>query len=179
VLSPDGRTLIAGIEVLDTSTRKRKTLLDMREVSSFGGCYAFSGDGRLTAGIIMRKEDEPNIRYFAAGIQIWEAATGRSVRCFSFNEKGQFRFTPLGFRGIVPLALSPDGRYVAAADSQGLWVWEVATGQVVLKRPNPESMRYRDEPFARCLAFSPDGRSLATGNVDSTILIWKFDPPRR
>jgi WD40 repeat protein len=171
-LSPDGRLLVAGIELLDTATTKRRALLELREVSKFGGCYAFSANGRLAAGIITHTEDEGNRKTFAEGVQIWEAATGRTVRCLAFGEEGQFRFTPLRFRGIVPLALSPDGRYVAAADLHGLWVWEVAAGQVVLKRPTIESMRYGDEPFACCLAFSPDGRTLATGNGDSTILIW-------
>jgi hypothetical protein len=33
--------------------------------------------------------------------------------------------------------------------------------------------------FASCLAFAPDGRTLATGNPDSSILIWNMVPPVR
>jgi WD40 repeat protein len=179
VFSPDGRLLLAGTELLDTATKKGRALLELREVSICGGCYAFSANGRRAAGLITRTEDEPNIKTIAEGLQIWETATGRTVRCLAFAKKGQFKFSEFLFRGTAPLALSPDGRYVAAADLQGLWVWEVATGQVVLRKPNPDpKSEFGDEPFACCLAFAPDGRSLATGNVDSTILIWNLAEKR-
>jgi WD40 repeat protein len=172
LFSPDGRLLTAGRALLDTATKKRGTLLELRSRSSFGGCYAFSGDGRRVAGLITREDDERDIRSLATGIQVWDTQTGRTLRCIRFAAEGEFKSSVYVSDGVAPLALSPDGRYVAAVDSQGLWVWDLDTGRVVLKRPSPEPMSAG--PFASCLAFAPDGRTLASGNVDGTILIWKL-----
>jgi hypothetical protein len=69
---------------------------------------------------------------------------------------------------------------LAAADLQGIRLWELVSGQVVLKHKAHERMRgsYGDS-FASCLSFASDGRTLATGHLDSTILIWDLVPPIR
>jgi len=171
-LSPDGRLLAARNELLDTATKKSRALLDVRSETPFGECYAFSADGRRVADLITREDDERHIRSVAAGIQVWDTQTGRTLRRIRFAGEGEFKSSVYISHGVAPLALSPDGRYVAAVDSQGLWVWDLDTGRVVLKRPSPEPMSAG--PFASCLAFAPDGRTLASGNVDGTILIWKL-----
>jgi RNA polymerase sigma factor (sigma-70 family) len=75
---------------------------------------------------------------------------------------------------------SPDGRYLATAWMDGLHLWEIATGKEVLYQPTHEKLRSAlARSFASCLAFSPDGRSVATGQQDTSILIWDLAPATR
>jgi WD40 repeat protein len=80
------------------------------------------------------------------------------------------------------MALSADGRWLAAAcvlhgagGAPRAWqhvvcVWETASGQVVWRRAS-----HRGRIAA--VAFAPDGRSLASGSADATIVLWDLAPP--
>ncbi|MBY0527873.1 MAG: sigma-70 family RNA polymerase sigma factor [Gemmataceae bacterium] len=63
------------------------------------------------------------------------------------------------------LAFSPDATVLAAEQNETLFVWDVATGQL---------LRRRDEPTGRVLAvaFSPDGRTIALGHEYGPIVLW-------
>jgi WD40 repeat protein len=73
------------------------------------------------------------------------------------------------------LAYSPDGRTLAVGGgvAQTLWpgeptdlrLWDIETGE--LRHQLTGNRR-----LVRCLAFSPDGRLLATGGSDRLVLIW-------
>jgi len=65
------------------------------------------------------------------------------------------------------MALSPDGRTLALSLSDKLTVelWDVATGKT-------RAILTGFSDFVGSLAFSPDGRTLATGSVDHTISLW-------
>ncbi len=69
--------------------------------------------------------------------------------------------------GLRGLALSPDGRLVAAAGAQDhvISLWDTATGH--------EAARLRGhEAPVELLAFSPDGHRLASGDGGGTVRIW-------
>jgi hypothetical protein len=55
----------------------------------------------------------------------------------------------------------------------GIRLWEVASGKEVgsIQAYDRDAIAH-GHPFASALAFSPDGRKIATAHADSTILLW-------
>jgi WD40 repeat protein len=87
-------------------------------------------------------------------VRLWEAASGRLVRSLPDRFPAHF------------VAFSPDGKHIAAGAWWGARVWELPGLKEILDVP--------DACF--CLAFSADGRDLATGGREGTISVW--DIPR-
>jgi hypothetical protein len=87
------------------------------------------------------------------GIHLLDAVTGREVRSFRTE-------------AILRLAFAPDGKTLATAGSQEAFVrlWDVASGRELRHFPGCKS--------GSVLAFSPDGRALATGVDDGTVHAW-------
>ncbi len=124
----------------------------------------FSPDGRtLTAGG-QRAE---------ASIYGWELATGG------------LRFTLKHGEDVACLAYSPDGRFLAAANHYNAYrhytpgveslgfkiplpqvhLWDLIAGKEI------QVLKGHQGPIST-LAFSPDGKLLATGSYDTTVLLW-------
>jgi RNA polymerase sigma factor (sigma-70 family) len=104
----------------------------------------------------------------------WDVATGKARQVIEFKQGGGGRV----------VAYSPDGRTVASVQDSGiLHVWDAATGKQ-LAEPGLKMNA------TLCLAFSPDGRTLAAGgflakygkieetNSNSVISLWKWDGDR-
>ena len=120
---------------------------------------AFSPDGEyfVTGG---EDRSRTNVLGFSPDKAVfWEMKSGKKVRQM---EEGDVKI----------VAFSPDGRYLATAglysnalgNSYGVVsLWEVSSGEMVW-----ESSRYNAESITiNALAFSSDGRYLATGNLQS------------
>jgi hypothetical protein len=99
-------------------------------------------------------------------VNVWEAATGRVL------------LTLKGHAGPVhSVAWSPDGERLATVGpdktprvpDRVLWevarVWEAATGR--------ELLTLEDDAGGVSVAWSPDGKRLATGSSDSTVRVWE------
>jgi WD40 repeat protein len=85
---------------------------------------------------------------------------------------------PTGDVGLV--ALSPDARYLAAAGPNDLRLRELASGLEVLRRLRHEPLQgVFSSAFVSAMAYTADGRQLATGFSDSTVLFWDLTPGQR
>ncbi|MBW4672870.1 MAG: hypothetical protein KME52_02165 [Desmonostoc geniculatum HA4340-LM1] len=70
------------------------------------------------------------------------------------------------FGGVMSVAFSPDGKLLAAGDSNGeIHLWRVADSQQILIFRGHRN-------WVVSLAFSPDGRTLASGSSDCTVRLW-------
>jgi RNA polymerase sigma factor (sigma-70 family) len=149
-LTPDGRTLAVAsagaVGLWDASTGTKRRVL---EDSADGMCLAFSRDGRaLAAGA------------YDGTFRLWDTATGGKL------------LKPLsGHPGPVScVASSPDGKTLATCCAAGgtIRLWRASTGQEI--RRWKAHGRGFEGPTA--LAYSPDGKALASIGGDRTVRLW-------
>ena len=169
--SPDGRLIASGSEdatvklwAAATGKAFRSLTGHMYEVYS----VAFSPDGRTIAS---GSEDRT--------IKLWDVETGKELRSLivsSLKENGRVR----------SVAFSPDGKLLASGDGDNaIKVWDVATGKQLRSlesigvRASNNIARGRSlGPRAvgvNSIAFSPDGKSIVSGNGDNTIVLWNVE----
>ena len=72
--------------------------------------------------------------------------------------------------GVTSVAISPDGRLVAAGSLDTIVrLWDVQTGQLIERL-----VGHKDSVYS--VAFTPDGKGLVSGSLDQTLKHWDLGP---
>jgi serine/threonine-protein kinase len=165
VFSPDGRTLATALATgtagsADASVASGETFLwnvatgkrTLTLAGAGGGGEAFSPNGKVLAAA--SGADESSL-YF------WNATTGKRAA-----DLGNINAT------IAYVAISPDGRVLAAVDATGVvHLWNLVTGQ------QTNDIGKSAAPFFEDLAISPDSQTLATLENSGTrdeVYLWSL-----
>ncbi|HEY7158758.1 MAG TPA: WD40 repeat domain-containing protein, partial [Gemmataceae bacterium] len=181
--SPDGKMLAAAggsygrgncLLLWETDTGRLVRSLSPRHTLH---CVAFSPDGRVLAASGRRSVlagDSQEDRE----ISLWEVVSGRQRLTLKYDD------------GATSLAFSPNGQLLAAACNNdkiysGLMMGDGVVDVLEAGKPKRQRVRLWDVAAAkefppleghqgaiRSLSFSPDGKRLATGSNDTTVLLW-------
>ena len=93
-------------------------------------------------------------RFLLVDRHLWEVKTGRACREFHYPTHDPARQAPGGGFGSA-VAFTPDGRLLVSMGNDGLGVWDVATGEHVVRLAPP-----LDVLFENGFLVAPDGRSV-------------------
>jgi WD40 repeat protein len=195
--SPDGKTLASGswesvvgstkpyvyytyggVQLWDLTTSKSTEVL---KGGGNIGFLTFSPDGKTLAWSECFANNPRNLLWDEATniIKLWDVAT--NTKTAILHDRSSY---------FECAAFSPDSKTLATIDRTGtIKLWGVASGNeiAVMKGstgamftsatirvafPGPEAARKRHTGAGLTLAFSPDGKTLASGSYDTTIKLW-------
>lgn len=168
--SPDGRTLASGggdgkVKLWDVATRRTVAVLTGHAEPV--EAVAFSPNGERLASVGKSQ-----------AVKLWEIATRQALATF-----GQSQATVEQARRVDDVStaavFSPDGRVLATADAveKTIRLWDVDPRHGTPGSASPAMLRgHRGAVWS--LAFSPDGKLLASTSADGTVKLWNPAPTR-
>jgi WD40 repeat protein len=158
--SPDGKTVAAGatpdntpvprkglVKVWNVATGKQLPLFkdqDFLEITS----VVYSPDGKTLA---VGERDSSRLAKPPEQVTLWEVASGKKIA---------------NFKGSGPLRFAPDGKALAAADSDHtVHVWEVGSGKELATLKGHTGL-------ISSVVYSPDGKVIATSSNEGSVKLW-------
>jgi len=159
--NPGGRTIAVGgagaISLWDT---RIGSITDSITVpgNELVGPMAYSPDGKLLVAAL------PGGR-----IRLWDATT--DTRLGTLQDTGS--------QGVSDVAISPDSQMLAVGDVNGkTYLWNLSTEKLIAVLTNPAGavppgLDAQTLHAVDSVAFSPDGRTLATSDTDGSAYVWR------
>jgi WD40 repeat protein/tRNA A-37 threonylcarbamoyl transferase component Bud32 len=157
--SPDGRQLAAAllreggissmseIKICDVATGRESVTFS----GAVGGTFAlaFSQNGKRLA----------STGYYHRDVMLWDTSSGRELLAIRLDDQNNIG----GPGSDSRLVFSPDSARLALVGQNGLSIWDAA--------PSPEMLTVRAPVSVWGLAYSPDGRRLATADNHEAVSI--------
>jgi WD40 repeat protein/uncharacterized caspase-like protein len=161
-ISPDGTQFVlltddgdphARVIDLASGREVRNVRLSDKRIESIR--FAFTPDGRvLAAGVIDQR------------LKVWDLATKKE------QELAQVT------KDYPQLTFSRDGRVLALSEHYVVRLWDMANGRELTQIKVPNSGAFSAQADAY-IAFSDDGKRIATGGFDTDTIIWETDTGKR
>ena len=161
-ISPDGAQLAlldndseAHAIVIDLSSGRevRRTKLSDRRIDT--SSFAFAPDGRLlVAGVVEKR------------LKLWDVTSKKEQELVQTSKE------------YPQLSFSRDARLLALSDNYVVRIWDVASGRELTQLKVPNSGAFTSQADAY-IAFSDDGKRIATGGFDTDTIIWETETGKR
>jgi hypothetical protein len=155
--SPDGKQFAVGFSLWDMESGKMIGALPKVECGGDFGhiewrTIKFAPDGRSIVGY-----------GGSCRLLIWDTKTKQTE--YAFDLKKLHQTDPHCENTLQSIAFSPDGKWMVGTDGEIVRVWQFATRKLAANL-----VGHVDTVTA--LAFSPDGRTVASGSSDGTTRLW-------
>ncbi len=99
-------------------------------------------------------------------VRLWNAGSAQAIATYKGHEAK-----------VMCVAFSPDGQTIVSGSAdKTLKLWQVVKQpQERDQTDGPEALRtFKEHPaFVHCVAFSPDGQTIASGSAAKTVHLWK------
>jgi WD40 repeat protein len=118
----------------------------------------------------------PDSKLLATGgfdgmIRLWDMESGKRKHLLKPVQKDQGELS----RMLLSMAFSPDGKWLASSGVNGITLWDMTKAEArqtfggLGEGDQPQDEKSQMSRCVKCIAFSPDGQTLASAYLDGTI----------